>query len=331
MTKKWTKAEISEIYHSPILELIFKAASLHREYHDSREIQVCSLISLKTGGCSEDCSYCSQSSHFETGVEKEKMLEIETVMQAAKKAKNSGSTRFCMGTVGRKIKDVAGFDKILEIVGDVNEMGLEVCCSLGMLTYEQAQKLKDAGLHTYNHNLDTGEKYYSKVVTTHTYQDRMETIKNVSKADLSLCCGGILGLGESEEDRIDLLATLSNMAVPPESVPVNILVPVPGTPLEKQPKIPVWEAVRMIATARILMPDTMVRLSAGRTELSTEEQALCFLAGANSIFSGEKLLTTPNVKWEQDGKMFQLLDLVPRKPFKHGEKRQSLPRGSKTV
>ena len=275
MKKRFSIQEIETIYKGPLLQLIFKATEVHCKNHEPGEIQVCSLVSLKTGGCSEDCEYCSQSSRYETGVQKETMMEPETVLDSARKAKEAGSTRFCMGMAGKKINDTSGFETILEMVREVNDLGMEVCCSLGQINYDQARKLKEAGLHTYNHNLDTSEKHYPNIVTTHTYQDRLKTIKNISKADLTLCCGGILGLGETEADRIDLMATLANMVAPPESVPVNVLVPIPGTPLENQPKVSIWEVIRVIATLRILLPSAIVRLSAGRIKMTKEEQALC--------------------------------------------------------
>jgi len=312
----WTKEEISEIYHSPVLELIYRAASVHRQHNDASEVQVCTLLSVKTGGCSEDCAYCPQAARYNTDVEVHKLMEVDEVLNNAKQAKESGSTRFCMGAAWREVRDNRDFDKVVEMVTGVNKMGLEVCCTLGMLTKEQALKLKDAGLYAYNHNLDTSEEYYGEVITTRTYDDRLETIDNVRQAKISVCSGGIIGLGESTDDRIGMLYTLSNLAEHPESVPVNALVPVEGTPLEEQEKVSVWEMVRMIATARIIMPKAMVRLSAGRVRMTVEEQALCFMAGANSIFAGDKLLTTPNPEVDMDKQMFQTLNLKPRESFK---------------
>jgi biotin synthase len=312
----WTKKEIAEIYNSPVLDLIYRAATVHRQYHDPQEVQVCTLLSIKTGGCSEDCSYCSQSVKYNTDLQVHKLLPVQEVMQKAQDAKESGSTRFCMGAAWRALRDNRDMDNVIDMIKGINQMGMEVCCTLGMLTEEQAQKLKEAGLYAYNHNLDTGEEYYNEVITTRTYQDRLDTIAHVQKAGISVCSGGIIGLGETDEDRISMLYTLSNLLIHPESVPVNALVPIEGTPLEDQPKVSVWEMLRMIATARILMPKAMVRLSAGRLEMSTEEQALCFLAGANSIFAGDKLLTTPNPEVDQDAQLFQELNLKPRPSFK---------------
>lgn len=312
----WTKEEIKEIYHSPVLELMYKAATVHREYNETGEVQVCTLLSVKTGGCPEDCSYCPQAARYHTNVKTQKLMEVGEVLQAAQNAKDSGSTRFCMGAAWREVRDNRDFDKVLEMVKGVNTMGMEVCCTLGMLTEEQADKLKEAGLYAYNHNLDTSEEYYDKIITTRTYDDRLVTIEHVRNSGIHVCSGGIIGLGETENDRITMLHTLSTLPEHPESVPVNALVPVEGTPLENQEKVSVWEMVRMIATARILMPKAMVRLSAGRVRMTVEEQALCFLAGANSIFAGDKLLTTPNPAVMEDMEMFNLLGLKPRKAFK---------------
>ncbi len=311
----WTREEITEIFHKPIMELIYEGATVHRQYNDPNEVQVCSLLSVKTGGCSEDCSYCPQSVHYHTDVGVHKLLEREIVMGAAQKAKDSGSTRFCMGAAWSKVRDNRDFDKILDMVKGVNDMDMEVCCTLGMLNEQQALKLKDAGLYAYNHNLDTSEEHYDEVITTRTYDDRLETIENLRKAKLSVCSGGIIGLGESEGDRIGMLHTLATLPEHPESVPVNALVPIEGTPLADQPRVSVWEMIRMIATARIIMPMAKVRLSAGREKMSTEEQALCFMAGANSIFSGDTLLTTPNTDSGQDKEMFQKLNIKPQAPF----------------
>jgi biotin synthase len=315
----WSREEISEIYNSPVLELIYRAASVHREYNDPSEVQVCTLLSVKTGGCPEDCSYCPQAARYHTDVKVQKLMEVDEVLQAANDARESGSTRFCMGAAWREVRDNRDFDKVLDMVKGVNSMGLEVCCTLGMLNEDQAIKLKDAGLYAYNHNLDTSEEHYEEIISTRTYDDRLDTIENVRKAKISVCSGGIIGMGEQHEDRVGMLHTLSNLPEHPESVPVNALVPVEGTPLAEQPRVSIWEMLRMIATARIIMPKAMVRLSAGRTEMNTEEQALCFLAGANSIFAGDKLLTTPNPGVDADKQMFQTLNLKPRKSFKENE------------
>ncbi len=312
----WTREEIAEIYHTPIFDLIYKAATVHRAFHDAQEVQVCTLLSVKTGGCPEDCAYCPQAARYHTDVKVHKLLPVEEVLQKAQEAKESGSTRFCMGAAWREVRDNKDFDKVLEMVQGVNKMGMEVCCTLGMLTAEQAQKLKEAGLYAYNHNLDTSEEYYDQVITTRNYKNRLDTLENVRHAKISVCSGGIIGMGETINDRIGMLHVLANLPEHPESVPVNALVPVEGTPLESQEKVSVWEMVRMIATARIIMPRTMVRLSAGRVRMSLEEQGLCFMAGANSIFAGDKLLTTANPEVDSDKLMFEMFGLQPRKAFK---------------
>jgi biotin synthase len=312
----WALEEIQDIYHSPLLELVFKAAGLHRKYNDTAEVQVCTLLSIKTGGCSEDCAYCPQAARYNTGVGVQPLMKKDEVLAYAQKAKDAGSTRFCMGAAWREVRDNRDFDRVLDMVKGVNEMGMEVCCTLGMLTPDQAKKLADAGLYAYNHNLDTSAEHYEEIITTRTYDDRLRTLDNVRKAGVTVCCGGIIGLGETHEDRIGMLHTLSNMPEHPESVPINALVAIMGTPLQDNDKVKVWDMVRMIATARILMPKTMVRLSAGRTDMSIAEQALCFMAGANSIFAGDKLLTTPNPSFEEDNAMFELLGLKPRVAFK---------------
>lgn len=312
----WSIDEIKEIYNTPLLELVYRAATLHRDYQESNEVQVCTLLSVKTGGCSEDCAYCPQAARYHTGVNVHALMQTDEVISYAKKAAEAGSTRFCMGAAWREVRDNRDFDRVIEFVKEVNKLGMEVCCTLGMLTEHQAQRLADAGLYAYNHNLDTSDEYYSEIITTRTYDDRLKTLDNVRKAGVSVCCGGIVGLGETHEDRIKMLHTLSTMPEHPESVPVNALVAVKGTPLENQGKVNIWDMVRMIATARILMPAAMVRLSAGRTEMSLSDQALCFMAGANSIFAGDKLLTTPNPSFDDDNAMFQLFGLKPRVAFK---------------
>ncbi|MEX1240720.1 MAG: biotin synthase BioB [Cyclobacteriaceae bacterium] len=314
----WTREEIAEIYNRPILELVYQGASVHRKYHDPSEVQVCTLLSVKTGGCPEDCAYCPQAARYHTAVAVHKLMEVEEVLGKALEAKAAGSTRFCMGAAWREVRDNRDFDKVIDMVKGVNNLGMEVCCTLGMLTHEQALKLKEAGLYAYNHNLDTSEEFYGDIITTRVYQDRLETLENVRSAKISVCSGGIIGMGEGENDRVGMLHTLATLPEHPESVPVNALVPVEGTPLEDQPRVSVWEMIRMIATARILMPRAMVRLSAGRVRMSLEEQALCFLAGANSIFAGDKLLTTPNPRFVQDLEMFQVLQLKPRRPHAAG-------------
>jgi biotin synthase len=316
MIHKPTVEEIKEIYNMPLMELIYKAATVHREYQDTGEVQVCTLLSVKTGGCSEDCAYCPQAARYHTDITVQALMQTNDVLEYAKKAKAAGSTRFCMGAAWREVRDNRDFDRVIEFVQEVNKLGMEVCCTLGMLTEQQAQRLADAGLYAYNHNLDTSQEYYGEIISTRTYDDRLQTLEHVRKAGVSVCCGGIIGLGETHEDRIKMLHTLSNLPEHPESVPVNALVRVKGTPLENNDKVDIWDMVRMIATARILMPRTMVRLSAGRSEMSIAEQALCFMAGANSIFAGDKLLTTPNPSFDEDNAMFDLLGLKAREAFK---------------
>ena len=312
----WSKEEILTIYNTPLLELLHRAATVHHKYNAANEVQVSSLLSIKTGGCPEDCSYCPQAARYHTDVKVHKLMSLEEVTAMADKAKSGGASRLCLGAAWREVRDNSDFDRVLDMVKAINTKGMEVCCTLGMLTESQAQKLADAGLYAYNHNLDTSEENYKNIISTRTYDDRLSTIKNVRKAKITVCSGGIIGLGETVEDRIGMLLTLSKMDPHPESIPINALVPVEGTPLEDQPLVPIWDMVRMIATTRIVFPKTVVRLSAGRTQMSLEGQALCFMAGANSIFAGDKLLTTPNPDFNQDTEMFKLLGLIPRKPFK---------------
>ncbi len=316
----WTKEEISAIYYRPLLELIYEAATVHRNNNDYSEVQISSLISIKTGGCSEDCAYCPQAARYHTGVDVHALMKVEEVVETARKAKSAGASRLCMGAAWREVRNNRDFDRVLEMVRAVNEMDMEVCCTLGMLTYEQAEKLKEAGLYAYNHNVDTSEENYKNIITTRTYDDRLQTLHNVRKANITVCSGGIIGLGETVEDRVGMLHTLANLPQHPESVPINALVPVKGTPLENQERVSVWDMVRMIATTRIVMPKTVVRLSAGRLEMSMPEQALCFMAGANSIFAGDKLLTTPNPSFNDDMQMFEILGLKPREAFKNERK-----------
>lgn len=315
----WTREEIGAIYNLPLMELVFKAAQTHRNHFDGNEVQMSTLLSIKTGGCPEDCGYCPQAARYHTDVKGTPLLNVDEILEAAIQAKSNGSSRFCMGAAWREVKDNVHFDRVLEVVKKVTDMDLEVCCTLGMLTEEQAQKLKQAGLYAYNHNLDTSPEYYEKIISTRTYDDRLNTLENVRKAGISVCCGGIVGMGEEEKDRIGLLQTLANLPKHPESVPINALVSVKGTPLEHQDKLPFWDMLRTIATARIIMPKSMVRLSAGRAEMSIPEQALCFMAGANSIFAGEKLLTTPNPEFDQDKMMFEVLGLTHKPAFKESE------------
>lgn len=312
----WTLEEIQDIYHTPLLELIYRAATVHREYQDTAEVQVCTLLSVKTGGCPEDCAYCPQAARYHTDINVQSLMKTDEVIEYARRAKEAGSTRFCMGAAWREVRDNKDFDRVVEFVQEVNKLGMEVCCTLGMLNENQAKRLADAGLYAYNHNLDTSSEYYGEIITTRTYDDRLKTLDNVRQAGISVCCGGIVGLGETHHDRINMLHTLSTLPEHPESVPINALVRVKGTPLENNDKVDIWDMVRMIATARILMPKAMVRLSAGRAEMSISDQALCFMAGANSIFAGEKLLTTPNPTFDADNAMFQLLGLKAREAFK---------------
>ena len=312
----WTLHEIETIYYTPLLDLIFEAASVHRQNDAYAEVQVSSLISIKTGGCKEDCAYCPQAARYHTDIEVHPLMTVEKVKERAALAKANGASRLCMGAAWREVRDNSDFDRVLEMVSEVNEMGLEVCCTLGMLTYEQAERLKEAGCFAYNHNIDTSPENYGNIITTRTIDDRFKTLGNVRKAKLSVCCGGIVGLGETDDDRIKMLHTLATMESHPDSVPINALVPVHGTPLQDNKKVHIDEMLRMIATARIIMPKSIVRLSAGRNEMSIAEQALCFMAGANSIFAGEKLLTTPNPDFDTDMQMFNMLGLTPRKAFK---------------
>jgi biotin synthase len=307
----WTKEEIRAIYDKPFMELVYEAATMHRKNHNPLEVQVSTLLSVKTGGCPEDCSYCPQAARYHTDVKVQKLMPVNDVVKAAVTAQESGSTRFCMGAAWREVRDNSDFDKVLDMVKGVNALGMEVCCTLGMLTDEQAGKLKDAGLHAYNHNLDTSEDKYDDIISTRSYADRLSTLDNVRNNKLSVCTGGIIGLGESIDDRVSMIHTLATLPEHPESVPVNALVPVEGTPLENQPLVPIWDMVRMIATARLVMPKAKVRLSAGRQRMGQEGQALCFMAGANSIFAGDKLLTTPNPEVSEDKELFTILGIIP--------------------
>ena len=295
------------LYQKPLFDLIFESHSVHRQHHDPADIQKCTLLSIKTGGCPENCGYCAQSAHYKTEVNKEPLMDMDEVLTAARRAKEVGATRFCMGTAWRSVKNGPQFDRILEIVKAVRDEGLEVCVTLGMLNAEQAKQLKEAGVYAYNHNLDTSREYYSKVITTRTYDDRLETLKNVRAAGITVCCGGIIGMGESIEDRCSLVAEVASLDPQPESVPINMLVPIEGTPMADQPPVDPLDFVRLIAITRILIPKARVRLSAGRFFLSREAQVLAFFAGANSIHFGEKLLTTPNNDAEEDHAMVAAL------------------------
>lgn len=306
-----TLDDVAALYRTPVLDLIVCAAAVHREHHDPSKVQVCVLLSIKTGGCPEDCGYCPQAARYNTEVKAQGLLDVGQVLAAAHKARDDGATRFCMGAAWREVKDNAQFDRVLDMIRGVKSLGLEACCTLGMVTEAQARRMKDAGLDAYNHNLDSSAAFYDRIISTRTYRDRLDTLANVRKAGITVCCGGIVGMGESDDDRIALLHTLANLPEPPESVPINALVAVAGTPLADRPKVAIWEMIRTIATARILMPRAMVRLSAGRIAMSEAEQALCFLAGANSIFAGDKLLTTPNPEVDRDAQLFATLGLSP--------------------
>jgi biotin synthase len=305
----WTRDELFSVYSQPFPDLMFKAQCVHREYHSPVTVQRSTLLSVKTGGCPENCKYCPQSAHYDTGVARHGVLPTEQVVAEAQAAKEQGSTRFCMGAAWREVRDGKEFDKIIELVRAVSELGMEVCCTLGMLTAEQAARLKDAGCYAYNHNLDTSPEHYGSIISTRTYDERLQTLQNVRKAGLTVCCGGIVGLGEKVEDRVGLLAQLAAQDPHPESVPINMLVRVEGTPLANEEAVDPIDFVRMIATARIAMPTSMVRLSAGRMQMTDELQALCFLAGANSIFAGEKLLTTPNPGESHDRRLLDRLGM----------------------
>jgi biotin synthase len=305
----WTVGEIEIIYNLPLPDLIFQAQIAHRRHHNPAEVQGCTLLSIKTGGCPEDCAYCPQSAHYQTGVARQSLMSVDETLDAARQAREQGATRFCMGAAWRDAPQGKEFDRVLEMVRGVRALGMEACCTLGMLTDEQAGELARAGLTAYNHNLDTAPEFYGSIITTRAYEDRLATLARVRRAGVTVCCGGIIGMGESSEDRYGLLQQLANQRPHPESVPINLLVRVAGTPLAEQPDADPLEMVRMIATARILMPASMVRLSAGRLALSDEAQALCFLAGANSIFMGDRLLTTPNPERNRDHALLGRLGL----------------------
>ena len=305
----WTRQEIRRIYELPFPELMFQAQATHREFHRPEEIQLCRLLSIKTGGCPEDCAYCSQSAHYKTDVARQELMNYADVLAAANRAKAEGATRFCMGAAWRQIPEGKDFERVLEMVRGVAALEMEVCCTLGMLTELQALRLKEAGLSAYNHNLDTSPEFYSEIISTRLYDDRLRTIAHVRKAGITVCCGGILGMGETDEDRIGLLHQLVSLEPHPESVPINMLVPSTGTPLGNAPELDRLIMVRTIATARILMPASRVRLAAGRRQMSPESVALCFLAGANSIFTGEKLLTAPNPAADDDQKLLENLGM----------------------
>lgn len=306
----WTREQVADLFAMPFMDLLFKAQSLHRQYFDANEVQISTLLSIKTGGCPEDCGYCPQSASFDTGLKASKLMEVEKVLEEARAAKERGASRFCMGAAWRSPKD-RDLDTVCAMIEGVKSLGMESCVTLGMLRPEQAARLKDAGLDYYNHNLDTSPEHYNNIITTRTYQERLDTLENVRNAGINVCCGGILGLGEDREDRVGLIQTLASLPKHPESVPINLLVKVKGTSLDKAEEVDPIEFVRTIAVARITMPSSAVRLSAGREDMSDEMQALCFLAGANSIFYGERLLTTVNPAQERDMKLFNRLGLRP--------------------
>lgn len=311
----WTKEEILDIYNKPLMELLYDAATIHRVNHNPNTVQVSTLLSIKTGGCPEDCGYCPQAARYHTDVEGNDLMSVQQVKAQALRAKSSGSSRVCMGAAWRNVKDGPEFDQVLEMVRTINKLDMEVCCTLGMVTENQAQRLAEAGLYAYNHNLDSSEEYYKEVISTRGFEDRLKTIDNVRKTNVTVCSGGIIGMGEKTEDRAGMLVALSTLDPQPESTPINALVAVDGTPLEDQTPVSIWDMVRMVATTRIVLPETQVRLSAGRTQMTREGQAMCFFAGANSIFAGDKLLTTPNPDVNEDMEMFKLLGLNPQKPF----------------
>jgi biotin synthase len=308
------------LYNKPLLELVFEAATIHRQFHNPREVQMSSLLSIKTGGCPEDCGYCPQAARYHTDVEAHKLMTVESVVEQAQNAKANGSSRLCMGAAWREVRDNKDFDTVVEMVQAVNDLDMEVCCTLGMLNEDQAVRLKKAGLFAYNHNLDSSRDFYKDIISTREYDDRLNTIDNARKAGITVCSGGIIGMGEAVEDRIGLLLSYMEMETPPDSIPINALVAVEGTPLEDQKPIEQWEMIRMVATTRIAFPESVVRLSAGRTKMSMEAQALCFMAGAGSIFAGDKLLTTPNPEFNEDKEMFKILGLLPKEAFADGEK-----------
>jgi biotin synthase len=313
-----TLKELQAVYDLPLPDLIFRAAQVHRANHDIRDIQRCALLSIKTGGCSEDCAYCAQSARYDTGVPSTPLMTVEEVAPRAAHAKQLGATRFCMGTAWRGPRDGPQFDRVLDMIRVVRDLGMEACVTLGMLSDDQARRLQEAGLTAYNHNLDTSRRYYPQIISTRTYDDRLETIRAVQRAGISVCCGGIIGMGESEQDRLALLAELAALEPPPESIPINCLVPIPGTPLANSPPVDAFALVRLIATARLAFPRARVRLSAGRDRMSRELQVLCFLAGANSIFFGEKLLTASNPAAHEDAELFKAMGLPEMIPCERG-------------
>ena len=320
-TVRFSAPYVRGLYEKPLFLLVDEARRIHVENHPANEVQLCTLLSVKTGGCPEDCSYCPQSSKHETSVEPEKMLDVDQVLASARRAKEMGSTRFCMGAAWREVKDGPAFDRVLAMVSGVKELGLEACVTLGMLTLDQAKRLKDAGLEAYNHNLDTSREHYRSIIKTRVFDERLQTLQNVRDAGISVCCGGIIGMGESVADRCELLRTLANLDPQPDSVPVNALVPVEGTPLAAMPPVDPLDLIRMIAMARILMPKAKVRLSAGRSTLTREAQLFALYAGANSIFYGDTLLTTPNPSENEDLELVRAAGLSPQAPAQAAELR----------
>ncbi|KAI5810563.1 putative biotin synthase [Pyronema omphalodes] len=328
----WTKEEITEIYETPLMELTFAAASIHRRFHNPADIQLCTLHNIKTGGCSEDCSYCSQSSRHNTGLKATPLVSVDTVLSAARVAKDNGSTRFCLGAAWRDMRGrKSGLKNIKAMVEGVRAMDMEVCVTLGMIDAAQAKELKDAGLTAYNHNVDTSREFYPSVITTRSYDERLDTIKNVREAGINVCSGGILGLGETKEDHVGMIYTLSTMPAHPESVPINALVPIKGTPLEGNKPLPFVDILRTVATARCVMPASIVRLAAGRITLKEEQQAMCFMAGANAVFTGERMLTTDCSGWDEDKGMMERWGLVPMKSFQRGGYRAKMEAEKQTA
>ena len=310
-----TFSELQAIYEQPFFDLIQQARNAYLDHWKNGEVQLCTLLSIKTGGCSEDCGYCAQSARYTTGVKAERLMETAAVLEVARRARENGSTRFCMGAAWKGVRDGdAKFEQVLGTIREVSKLGMEVCVTLGQLSLPEARRLKEAGVTAYNHNIDTSPEHYAEIVTTHTFQDRINTIKAVQQAGMDVCCGGIIGMGETTDDRLRMLEVLTNFDPAPESVPINCLMAMPGTPLEDQAPVDVFELVRLIATTRIALPKAKVRLSAGRTRLSKEGQALCFFAGANSIFYGDKLLTAANPGVDEDRSLLDELDLVPQAP-----------------
>ena len=319
LDQKWDLERLQELDRSPLFQLLSQANQVHALHHPLDEVQVCNLISIKTGGCQEDCKYCAQSSRYQTSIGAQPMMKCEDVLKEARRAVSQGATRICLGAAWREVRDGKAFETILSMIKGIADLGVEVCCTLGMLKDHHAQQLKEAGLYAYNHNLDTSERFYPTIITTRTYQDRLQTIETVQQAGISVCCGGIIGMGEEPLDRLEMLLTLSRLTPQPESVPINRLTPIPGTPLQDCPPLSIWEMVRLVAMTRIVLPRTMIRLSSGRLDMSYEDQALCFLAGANSIFMGEKLLTVGNPSADKDEAMLQLFGLRKRRAFKNGQ------------